>query len=66
MGDQNLSKISENIRKENPIFTDKSLDLLYEYFIERNIQYNEKNWKLLKKDKNFNNMVQSLLTKQLS
>ncbi len=66
MGDQNLSKISENIRKENPIFTDKLLDLLYEYFIERNIQYNEKNWKLLKKDKNFNNMVQSLLTKQLS
>ena len=40
MGDQNLSKISENIRKENPIFTDKLLDLLYEYFIERNIQYN--------------------------
>lgn len=66
MGDQNLSKISENIRKENPIFTDKLLDLLYEYFIERNIQYNEKNWKLLKKDKNFNNMVRSLLTKQLS
>lgn len=60
-----LNNISENIRKENPIFTDKILDLLYEYFNERNEQYNGSNWELLKNDKNFNNMIQNLLTKQL-
>lgn len=65
MDNQNLNKIVENIRKENPIFTDKLLDLLYEYFNERNEQYNERNWELLKNDKNFNNMIQNLLTKQL-
>lgn len=65
MDNQNLNKIAENIRKENPIFTDKLLDLLYEYFNERNEQYNERNWEFLKNDKNFNNMIQNLLTKQL-
>mgnify|MGYP001113398250 CR=1 FL=1 len=60
-----LNNISENIRKENPIFTDKILDLLYEYFNERNEQYNGSNWELLKNDKNFNNIIQNLLTKQL-
>lgn len=65
MDNQNLDKIAENIRKENPIFTDKLLNLLYEYFNERNKQNNERNWELLKKDKNFNNMIQNLLTKQL-
>lgn len=63
MHNKNLYNISKNIRKENPIFTDKILNLLYEYFDVRTKQDNEKNWKILKNDKNFNEIIQGLITK---
>lgn len=63
MDNQKLYNISENIRKENSIFTDKILDLLYEYFAIRTKQDNEKNWNILKNDKKFNEVIQGLITK---
>lgn len=63
MHNKNLYNISKNIRKENPIFTDKILNLLYEYFDARTKQDNEKNWKILKNDNNFNEIIQGLITK---
>ena len=63
MDNKKLYNIYENIRKENPIFTDKILDLLYEYFDIRTKKDNEKNWNILKNNKNFNKIIKGLITK---